>query len=43
MLALDLDPRMTQSMHGRDEKIDIDSLKLNAEILVKLAKRYLGE
>jgi acetylornithine deacetylase/succinyl-diaminopimelate desuccinylase-like protein len=43
MLALDLDPRMTQSMHGRDEKIDIESLKLNAEILVKLAKRYLGE
>jgi len=42
MIALNLDPALSQSVHGRDEKIDIDSLRLKSDFLVRLAKRYLG-
>jgi acetylornithine deacetylase/succinyl-diaminopimelate desuccinylase-like protein len=43
MMALNLDPEMRQSIHGRDEKIDIDSLRLKSEFLKKLAVKYLGD
>jgi acetylornithine deacetylase/succinyl-diaminopimelate desuccinylase-like protein len=42
MMALDLDEKMKQSVHGRDEKIDIGSLKLKTYFLTRLAGRYLG-
>jgi len=42
MMALNLDDKMRQSMHGKDEKIDIDSLRLKSEFLMQLARRYLG-
>jgi hypothetical protein len=42
MMALDLDEKMKQSVHGRDEKIDIGSLKLKTEFLTSLAEKYLG-
>ena len=43
MITLNLDPAMRQSVHGRDEKIDIESLRLKSDFLVKLARRYLGD
>ncbi len=42
MMTLDLDPEMNASMHGRNEKLDVASLKLKADFLIKLAERYLG-
>jgi len=42
MMALHLDPAMSQSIHGKDEKIDIESLRLKSEFLVRLARKYLG-
>jgi len=43
MITLNLDPTMRQSVHGKDEKIDIESLKLKSDFLVRLARRYLGD
>ena len=43
MMALNLDENMKQSIHGKDEKIDIDSLKLKSDFLVRLARKYLGD
>ena len=43
MMALNLDDKMRQSIHGKDEKIDIDSLKLKSDFLVRLARRYWGD
>ena len=43
MMTLNLDNSMRQSVHGRDERIDIDSLRLKSDFLVKLARRYLGD
>ena len=43
VMTLNLDNKMRQSVHGRDEKIDIDSLRLKADFLVRLARRYLGD
>ncbi len=43
MLTLNHDPALRQSVHGKDEKIDIESLRLKTDFLVSLAKRYLGE
>ena len=43
MMALNLDDNMKQSVHGKDEKIDIDSLKLKSDFLVRLARKYLGD
>ena len=42
MMARNLDPAMSQSVHGRDEKIDIESLRLKADFLLRLAQKYLG-
>jgi len=43
MMARNLDDKMRQSIHGKDEKIDIDSLQLKSDFLISLAKRYLGD
>ncbi len=43
MTTLNLDDKMKQSVHGRDEKIDIDSLRLKSDFLTSLARRYLGD
>ena len=43
MMALHLDDKMRQSIHGKDERIDIDSLKLKSDFLVRLAEKYLGD
>jgi len=43
MITLNLDPAMRQSVHGRDEKIDIESLRLKSDFLATLARRYLGD
>ncbi len=43
MMALNLDDNMKQSVHGKDEKIDIDSLRLKSDFLIRLARRYLGD
>jgi len=42
MMTRNLDDRMRQSVHGKDEKIDIDSLKLKSDFLIRLARRYLN-
>jgi len=41
--VLTLDPTMRQSIHGRDERIDIASLRLKSDFLVRLARMYLGD
>lgn len=43
MMARNLDDKMRQSIHGKDEKIDIDSLQLKSDFLISLARRYLGD
>jgi acetylornithine deacetylase/succinyl-diaminopimelate desuccinylase-like protein len=43
MMAKNLDPGMRLSVHGRDERIDIESLRLKSDFLVRLARKYLGE
>lgn len=42
MMALNLADNMKQSIHGKDEKIDVDSLKLKSDFLTRLARKYLG-
>ena len=42
MMTLNLDPAMGHSVHGRNEKIDIASLKLKTEFLTRLAEKYLN-
>ena len=42
MITLNLDPAMRQSVHGKDEKVDIESLRLKSEFLTRLAEKYLG-
>jgi acetylornithine deacetylase/succinyl-diaminopimelate desuccinylase-like protein len=42
MMTLNLDPALRRSVHGKDEKIDIESLRLKTDFLVTLARRYLG-
>jgi len=42
MLARNLDPLMKGSVHGRDEKVDVESLRLRTDFLVALARNYLG-
>ncbi len=41
-MALDLDPAMKQSVHGRNEKVDIASLRLKSDFLTELARSYLN-
>ena len=43
MMTLNLDDKMKQSVHGKDEKIDIDSLRLKSDFLTRLARSYLGD
>ena len=42
MMTINLDRAMSKSVHGRDEKIDIESLRLKSDFLIELARRYLG-
>ncbi|MBI2979709.1 MAG: M20/M25/M40 family metallo-hydrolase, partial [Chloroflexi bacterium] len=42
MMTLNLDQAMKQSVHGKNEKIDIESLRLKSDFLIKLARKYLG-
>jgi acetylornithine deacetylase/succinyl-diaminopimelate desuccinylase-like protein len=42
MMTLDPDKAMAQSVHGRNEKIDVASLRLKTDFLVDLARSYLG-
>ncbi len=42
MLTLDTSAALKQSIHGKDEKLDIASLRLKARFLLELARRYLG-
>jgi len=43
VLTLNRDKTLTDSVHGKNEKIDIASLRLKTQFLIKLAKNYLGE
>ena len=43
MITLNLDPAMRQSIHGKNEKVDIESLQLKSDFLISLARRYLGD
>ena len=43
ILMLNMDPALSESVHGKNEKIDIVSLKLKRDFLVKLAENYLGK
>jgi acetylornithine deacetylase/succinyl-diaminopimelate desuccinylase-like protein len=40
-MTLDVDKALSDSVHGKNEKIDIASLHLKTDFLVKLAKKYL--
>jgi acetylornithine deacetylase/succinyl-diaminopimelate desuccinylase-like protein len=42
VLTLNMDKALSDSVHGKNEKIDIASLHVKTDFLVKLAKRYLG-
>lgn len=41
-MAPDYDPDISATMHGRNERIDIKSLRLKTEFLKELARRYLA-
>jgi len=42
MVTHNIDPAMKASAHGKDEKLDIESLRVKSDFLVRLAKKYLG-
>jgi acetylornithine deacetylase/succinyl-diaminopimelate desuccinylase-like protein len=42
MVTHNIDPAMKASAHGKDEKLDIESLRVKSDFLVQLAKKYLG-
>jgi acetylornithine deacetylase/succinyl-diaminopimelate desuccinylase-like protein len=42
VLTLNMDKALSDSVHGKNEKIDIASLRLKTEFLVKLATKYLS-
>ncbi|MCX6003107.1 MAG: M20/M25/M40 family metallo-hydrolase [Chloroflexi bacterium] len=42
VMTLNMDPAMSGSVHGKNEKIDIASLRLKTDFLASLAKKYLG-
>jgi acetylornithine deacetylase/succinyl-diaminopimelate desuccinylase-like protein len=42
VLTLNMDKALSDSVHGKNEKIDVASLKLKTDFLIKLAKKYLG-
>jgi len=43
VLTLNLDAALSDSVHGKNEKVDIASLRVKTDFLIKLAKKYLGE
>jgi acetylornithine deacetylase/succinyl-diaminopimelate desuccinylase-like protein len=43
MMTFKTDPVMKASVHGKDEKLDIESLRLKTDFLVRLAEKYLGK
>ena len=43
MMTYKIDTAMKASVHGKDEKLDIESLRLKSDFLVALAKKYLKE
>jgi len=43
MMTRRTDTAMKASVHGKDEKLDVESLRLKTDFLVTLAKKYLGE
>ncbi len=43
MIARNPDPQARLSVHGKDEKVDIESLQRTSDFLVRLARRYLGD
>jgi acetylornithine deacetylase/succinyl-diaminopimelate desuccinylase-like protein len=42
VLTLNMDKALGDSVHGKNEKIDVASLHVKTDFLIKLAKRYLG-
>ncbi len=42
MMTVDTDKSLAQSVHGKNEKLDVDSLRLKTDFLVDLARKYLG-
>jgi len=42
MMTYKIDTAMKASVHGNDERLDIDSLRVKTDFLVRLAKKYLG-
>ena len=42
VLTLNMTPALSDSVHGKNEKIDVASLHVKTDFLIKLAKRYLG-
>lgn len=42
LMAPGYDPEIKKTMHGNNERIDIASLKVKADFLIRLAERYLG-
>jgi di/tripeptidase len=43
MMTYNIDTAMKASVHGKDEKLDIESLRLKSDFLVALAKKCLKE
>jgi acetylornithine deacetylase/succinyl-diaminopimelate desuccinylase-like protein len=41
VLTLNMDKELSDSVHGKNEKIDIASLRLKTDFLISLAKKYL--
>jgi acetylornithine deacetylase/succinyl-diaminopimelate desuccinylase-like protein len=42
MMTYNIDTAMKASVHGNDEKLDVESLRVKTDFLVRLAKKYLG-
>jgi acetylornithine deacetylase/succinyl-diaminopimelate desuccinylase-like protein len=42
VMAPDHDPRLRETVHGRNERMDVRSLRLEAQFLLRLAQAYLG-
>ena len=42
LMAKDFDPSLIGTMHGKNERIDIESLRTNSKFLIELARSYLG-
>jgi acetylornithine deacetylase/succinyl-diaminopimelate desuccinylase-like protein len=42
VMTLNMDRSLSDSVHGKNEKIDIASLRLKTDFLINLAQKYLG-